>query len=182
MVKSIKALYVMSLFLVLFNHVVLGQSDKSNNADSFEYFRLLPSGINYIGATDFQTYRNGLDVSKMILGITGKHGLHGDGFNTIYEMGISYNFFMNEHYISIYPQIGGLTWWGPNYYFRPEPLFNIRQGTIDYVNLELSLSFLGSLSIFTYIPTTTNSNYFFGFKIGYYIPNHIFFIERKPKK
>lgn len=166
---------------MLFSQVVLGQNDKTRNDESFEYFRLLPSGINYIGATDFQSYRNGLDISKIVLGITGKHGLHGDGFNSIYEMGVSYNFLMNNHYISVFPQIGGITWWGPNYYFRSEPLINLSHGNLDYVNLELSFSFIGSLSIFTYIPTTVDNDYFLGFKIGYYIPNHIFFIERKPK-
>ncbi|MDD2982497.1 MAG: hypothetical protein PHQ74_03835 [Crocinitomicaceae bacterium] len=145
----------------------------------FEYYRLLPGEIKYVGATDFSKYQHGLTVSKLILGVTGKHGLSGDGFNSVFELGISYNLLARNNYIAIFPQFAQITWWGARWYGRAEPFFNLKTTKIDYINLEVGGGLFGSFSLFCLLPTNNYVDYLFGFKLGFDVPTHLFFKDGK---
>jgi hypothetical protein len=140
---------------------------------------LFPTEVKYIGSTDFEKYRNGISVTKLIFGTNVKKGrLSGDGFNNLFDIGVTYNFINRFNYITIFPQYSGVTWWGAHYYFRSEPLFNLNLQKIEYISAEIGGGLIGSLSLFSWIPVNNSSKLFIGFKFGYYLPLHLKFIER----
>lgn len=139
----------------------------------------IPNEVKYVGATDMDRYYSGVTVSKLFLGWSGKNGLSGDGLNRIYQLGTSYTYLNSEHYVSIYPQLGYVSWWMAYIYFRPEPMFNVSKGKFDYINLEVGAGLLGNLSLFCFFPIGQENVFMGGFKFGFAIPYHPFFKEGK---
>ncbi len=154
---------------------VNASTNDSIKENKFELFKLIPGEIKYIGVTDFSGYSNGLTISKSLLGFTNKHGLSGDGFNSVYEFGVSYNFILRNHYLSVFPQFAQITWWGARWYARAEPYFNLSNFYVDYINIEIGGGIFGSISLFYLLPTTNQIDYMVGFKFGVDISNHLFF-------
>src|SRR5690554_7531848 len=83
-------------------------------------------------------YYSGVTVSKLFLGWSGKNGLSGDGLNRIYQLGTSYTYLNSEHYVSIYPQLGYVSWWMAYLYFRPEPMLDRKSTRLNSSHVRIS--------------------------------------------
>ena len=167
------------IVIVYLPNVVNGQNDTTNsNGYKFYWTKLFPSEIKYGGQTEFQNYFNQFYVNKNILAISKKHGFTGDGLNNVYGCGITFTHLDQNNYIAIYPYFGGLAWWGGHWFLRAEPFLNLKNGLIQYTNLEIGLGRTIGISLNFSVPHNSNNYFYTGFKVGISTSNAIFINDK----
>lgn len=169
--------FLLVILTLIMHFSIFGQDSSKVKLEFIS--KLFPSEIKYIGCTDFGSYRNGINVTKLIFGTNVKKGgFSGDGFNRLVDFGLTYNYVNKFNYLTVFPQYSGITWWGAHYYVRSEPLYNLNLQKIQYISAEIGAGLIGSFSLFSWFPLNNSSKFFLGFKFGYYLPLHLKFSER----
>ncbi len=161
--------------LLLHSLNLIGQVDNEKNIYLSSNLAWIPHEIKYGSIFQNRSYNNQFYISSYIIGQVIKKE---EGVYSFLSPGISYSRMFDNNYISIFPYYGKSIWYS-NYGIKAEPLFNLRNNSIEYVNIEISAALILGLSLSFGIPTNKNiNNPFWGFKIGYAFYEPIFLTKK----
>lgn len=170
-------MFLVFIFLILFSFGFSQNESKYTLFPKNEGIWFVPQEFKYSGIIREKTYYSGLSISYHFK----LYRNYRNDYRNHFSSGISYQRMFESNYLTIFSiyTYGSKIWTDFDKFIKLEPVFNVKNKSFEYINLEYNFSWFLGVSTFVGIPINFEKTVMcVGVKLGYYIPYPITILRK----